>query len=172
MRAIPLFALLHLVGSCHHCGTLAAEPDSGLVENDVPDGRLDPEWVRLRGSWYFPSPRSEAFRRSYEELRADASGAPLFQASNLAYSIWASSYQLTLTGDTLELRLAEELVERKRYIVIEEDAHHMVIRAWMERTPALKEVIEFTVLENRSDLSSPQFRARFGVERLVANLER
>ena len=79
----------------------------------------------------------------------------------------ASRYELTLTGDTLELRLAKELVESKRYIVIEEDAHHMLIRAWVEQTPDVEEEIEFTVLENDQDLSSPQFRARFGAERLV-----
>ena len=42
----------------------------------------------------------------------------------------------------------------------------------MEQTPDVKEVIEFTILENQQDISSPQFRARFGVERLVCNLQR
>ena len=83
--AIPLFALLHLVGSCEHCGGHPSEPDSGLVDSGVPDGRLDPEWVRLTGSWYFPSPQSEAYRRRYEELLpdAEASGDSFFRRSEL-----------------------------------------------------------------------------------------
>jgi len=169
MRA-AVFALLFAISTCGRCGAGTSDSrDSAPLNLRLPDAEPDYEFARfrVRGRWCFPSPETSAVEREYDAKLTSHPENRQFLKAEKELNVSGTMYELTVTGDTLVLRLHETLVERRRYVAVEGDHLHVTLRAWPDGAQDGSELLDFTISEDGVYASSPQFSKRFAIERLV-----